>query len=272
MIGREMNHAAKISPLARRAGPAGAARRGFTLIEVLVALALLVALTGLAWPMLDRQIRAAELPESASRVQSLLYMTRSSAMLEHRRHRIRFEPGVQQPFIEYEPDPIRAPGEFFTVPAAWAREQVLLGEVQVHHIQPGRPIYLRSLGIDEDPETVQQQIEEERQAQLEAGRTDDETVDAFTDLASGDDVELDENRPIIFFESDGTADWATIVLARIDPNEALEEEEVQSWVVLDGRTGLTTIREQVTQEQLNDPESTSRGRSWRFPTPPHSMN
>lgn len=229
-------------------------RRGFTLLEVLLALALFVILAAMAWPLMQAQIVAAELPESASRVRSLLYMTRSSAMLEHRRHRIRFMPDEQQPVIEIEPDPIVEPGLFIPVDYAWAEEPALLADIEVHRVLPGRPAYMRPVSVSEegavDPLEAEP-VDEEETSAVES--TSAKLQAARSDGMGGQEAEIDELRPIILFEADGSTEWATLVLSRLPPTEELLEEEPQSWVVLDGRTGLATIRDAVTQKQLNDP-------------------
>lgn len=226
----------------------------FTLIEILIALTLLGLLTVLAWPTMQSRITSMELPESASRLQSLLYMTRSSAMMEHRRHRLRFEPGTQQPLVEYEPDPILSPGAFVEVPADWAREPVLQEDVQVHEIRVDRPIWLRALSENEDIETIRKEEERLREERLDGGQTEGIIADErFAGSGPNDEAEIDETRPMILFEPDGSADWATIILASVPPEETLDEEAPQLWIVLDGRTGLAKIQEAITEEQLSDP-------------------
>ena len=229
-------------------------RRGFTLLEVLLALSLFVLLAAMAWPLMQSQIVAAELPESASRLRSILYMTRASAMLEHRRHRLRFIPQEQQPIVEIEPDPIVEPGVWVPVGYDWAEEPALLAEIEVHRVLPGRPAYMRPVSVSEegavDPLEAEPVAEEETSA---VESTSAKLQAARSDGMGGQEAVIDELRPIILFEADGSSEWATLVLSRIAPSEELPEEEPQSWVVLDGRTGLATIRDAVTQKQLNDP-------------------
>jgi len=230
----------------------------FTLIEIMIVLGLLVLLTSMAWPAMESQIRASELPESADRVRSMLYMTRCQAVLEHRRYRIRFEPNQQQPIIEYEPDPIRRSGEFEPVTSGWAAEAVLLAEVQVHEIRLGRPVWTKPLSITSNPDELEKEQEEEEEedegTEAEFGADEHERELFLRSMPLDEDIEVDENRPMIVFEADGSSDWAVLVQARVDPEEELEEEEQQLWVVLDGRTGLAYVREKVTEEQLSDPE------------------
>jgi len=238
-----------VSPVNRVRG-----RRGFTLLELLLALSLLLLLTAMAWPLMQSQIVAAELPESASRIRSLLYMTRSSAMLEHRRHRVRFAPDVQQPLIEIEPDPIIEPGRFVPVLQDWATEPALLSDVQVHRVNPGRPAYMRPVsaedGAAQDPLAVETPVEETGPA---TDSTSAKFQAAMSDGLGGQEAEIDERRPVILFEADGSTDWATLIISRTLPTEELPKDQPEAWVVLDGRTGLAIIRDAVTQSQLDDP-------------------
>ncbi len=232
--------------------PARQPDRAFTLLELLIVLGLLVLLAGISWPILQNQITAAELPESAIRVRDMIYLARTEAAMQHRRVRIRFEPQDQQPIIEYEPDPVEYPNQWEEIRASWwlkeMKGRLLLGDVQVHEIRLGRPPYLRPLGLEEDPRQLLEQAEDEQEfvQELDAGAVLT-TVEQSTE-------EIDENRPWIFLEPDGSVEWATLVLAKVRLEEPLEEEQRQVWVVIDGRTGLTSVREKVSEEQLLDPD------------------
>lgn len=221
----------------------------FTLVEVLITLSLLVLLASIAWPAMQSQITASQLPESAERVRSALAMARCEAVMEHRRFRIRFAKGDQQPKIEYESDPINKPGVYEASTADWVHESLLLADVQVHDIQPGRPVYLQALSTTTDPDAARKQAEKVQQdkqerEQLRAG---------FGQGAQKQETEDDPLRPAIIFEPDGSVDdWATLILARVRSEDTLEEDQPQTWIVLDGRTGLATVREKVTEEQLSD--------------------
>jgi hypothetical protein len=184
----------------------------------------------------------------------MLYMARCEAVMEHRRYRIRFEPGEQQPLIEYERNPIRSPGEFEPAPSGWAQEPILLGDVQVYEVTLGRPYWTKPLSLTSSADELEEDQEEGEEEEL-AAESDEERREQEAFLWGGlrdEDLEVDENRPMIVFEADGSSNWATLILARVDPEVQLEEEEQQSWVVLDGRTGLASIRDQVTEEMLED--------------------
>lgn len=233
-----------------RRGPAATSAPAFTLLEILIVLGILILLASIAWPAMESQIKAAEMPESADRIRSMLFMARCEAVMEHRRHRIRFDPEHQQPFIEIESDPIRRPGEFDTITSGWAVEPMVLGDVQVHEVRLGRPVWTMSLATTDDPDEAEEQADPGFEQESEDEEREREAF--LNNIAGDEDIEVDENRLMIVFEADGSSGWATLVLARIDPEDELEEEEPQLWVVLDGRTGLATVRKNVTEEQLAD--------------------
>lgn len=219
-------------------------RSAFTLLEILLVVGLLVALTLMAWPALSNRITASELPESANKLQSLLFMARSQAVSDHKRYRVRFDQGLEQPLVEVEPDPINAAGEWVETAEPWAADYVLLGDVRVHAVKLGRPVYL-----------TPQVTRDDAQAQSDEGlsgvltRAQEEVaklVQGKKGLGEGEDW------PAIIFDVDGRTDWATVILAKIDPDEELTHEHEQRWVVLDGRTGLAQITEQVTEVELAD--------------------
>jgi len=219
--------------------------RAFTLLEVLIVLSLLVLLVGLSWPALSNRLNAAQLPETADRFRSLLYLTRSAAMMDHMRYRIRFVQDVQQPVIEFEPDAIGRPGEYVESSAEWAAGFPLPDNVHVHDVIPGRPAYLTPVSANPPEEEVGVETTTDLNEQ-NAGASDAAT--SFVDQMK--DEGADARRPGIVFETDGTADWATIVLSELPASEALDGSQRQYWVVLDGRTGLATVREGITEEEL----------------------
>jgi prepilin-type N-terminal cleavage/methylation domain-containing protein len=237
-------------PVSRVPAGGGGSARAFTLIEVLITLSLLVLLASMAWPALQTQITSSELPESAERVRSALAMARCEAVMEHRRFRVRFVKEEQQPKIECEADPINQPGVFTASTADWANEPMLLADVQVHDIQTGRPVYMQALSMTTDPDSARKQAE---QAQLD--KQEREQLRLGMGSGSEDAGGIDPLRPVITFEPDGSVDdWATFILARVRPEETLEEEQQQVWIVLDGRTGLAMVHPKVTMDQLSDPK------------------
>jgi type II secretory pathway pseudopilin PulG len=231
---------------ARRRGRAPA----FTLLEILLVVSLLSLMALFAWPRLETRVLSSELPESADRFRSVLAMARAAAVMDHCRYRIRFAPGEQQPYIEYEPDPIRAAGEYFPATAGWAQESPLMGDIEVHEVRPGRPEFLTPVATEPEAEPAPEATEVEGRTEGELMELQQEQEEFTLSTAALGEAEIDEHRPPIVFEPDGSSDWATIILARIPPTEDLAEDDPQKWVLIDGRTGIAVVREVVTEEQV----------------------
>jgi len=238
-------------------------RGAFSLVEVLIVLALLVILAGFAWPALETQIVGAELPESASHFRDTLFMARSEAIKENRRIRIRFEPEKQQPIIEIEIDPIEYANEWEPVKSAWAEqamESLLLADVQVHRIKPGRPEFTKPISINDNPE-LDNDDEKPTLKDEEIGALDTDDFYAILDdidpksAMADSEYPVDEDRPVIQFDPHGNGDWALITIARKAPGEELEDEDPAYWILLDGRTGLATIREPISEDDKLNPDN-----------------
>lgn len=214
---------------------------------------LLALLASLAWPIMERRYSAAQLPESGVQFRSLLTMARASAMMDGCRYRVRFEPKQQHPVVEYEKDPFKAPGKYEPVKTDWTADERLLGDVQVHEIRGGRPEY--TLPFDDEPQTSDvdelNAMTDEQAAADTAEPQPDEEAPAVGVMAQSD-VPIDEARPPVVFESDGSTDWATLVLAAVPPGDELTDKTPQLWIEIDGRTGLVTIREPLTEAQMAD--------------------
>lgn len=76
---------------ARRAAADASARRGLSLLEVLVAVAIVVALAGIALPWVASRVESRLLPESASRLSAFLMLARAEAMSSGRLVAVRLE-------------------------------------------------------------------------------------------------------------------------------------------------------------------------------------
>lgn len=198
------------------------ARRGFTLVEILVVILLLVALAGMVVPAIRSDTPQQKLERSADRFSSLLGMSRAEAMLEGRPYRITWPSGRDsadgtvgsfQPLIEHEADPLGSPGQYEQIAASWARQPVLEPDVQVRLVQPG-DLNLAALSATQG-------------------------TFALPSEPSLVDVQL---RP------DGTADPAVFVVSITPGDDA--QEELQVWVVLDGITGLSKVRAPPTPAQF----------------------
>jgi len=202
------------------------AGRAFTLLEVLLVIALLAVLAGLAMPVMFGELARRELTESAENVRSLVVMARANAMISGNRYRIRWDVEWRQPIVEYEPDAIDAPEEFVVVEAAWAREDVLLRRVNCHEVLLGRPAQFELVVVEEEDgdSSEPDQVEE------------DLTEDEF-------------GRATLVFDATGRVDWATFVIGRGEVGELTEEAE-QLWVVVDGRTGQVLVETPLDEEAL----------------------
>jgi prepilin-type N-terminal cleavage/methylation domain-containing protein len=199
--------------------------RGFTLLEVLLVIGLLAALAALAMPVMFGELSRRELTESAENVRSLVVMARANAMISGNRYRIRWDAEWRQPIVEHEPDAVGAPEEFVAVQASWARDDVLLREINCYEVWLGRPVqYELVVEEAEDDSSEQDQVEE------------DLTEDEF-------------GRPTLLFDATGRVDWATFVIAKGQVDELAEDAE-QLWVVVDGRTGQVLIERPLDEESL----------------------
>ncbi len=93
----------------------------FTLLEVLLVIALLAGMAAIVWPSLGSQQSRAELDNAASQLASFLSMSRSTAMSTGRRYRCVFSENGLIATIEVEDNPIEFPGVFERLKSHWAR-------------------------------------------------------------------------------------------------------------------------------------------------------
>lgn len=111
-----------------------AAARAFTLMELVIVIALMGILAFVVLSNLDGSASAEKLRESAGRMEALVSMCRAQAMNESRTYqmRIRQDGSVQ---VRAQRDAILAPNEFVEVPNAWARLEFTLDTVWVDRVQ-----------------------------------------------------------------------------------------------------------------------------------------
>jgi len=216
-------------------------RRAYTLMEVALVMAILVAIAGFVIPNFTRDLEAQRLPGSARKLRSLLTLVRANAAFDGLRYRIRFpredeeDPmgGTRQPIIEREDDPLEAPEEFNVVTTPWAVGNTLLKGVWCSEVRLGRP-------------TIDKLLEREDRSEL-----DELFQDEFEDF--------DPLKPPLIVEPDGTSEWAVFVLTDAEegtPIEALDDfEDTDAFklieVIMDGETGLTYLQRPFYEEELD---------------------
>lgn len=220
-------------------GTTGKFRRGMTLIEILVVLSLLALLAVFFIPNYIREVQESRLLNSAYQLRSMIYLTRTHAMLDGIRYRLRFvdaenyegdsyvDPSAgMQPLVERESNDPESYGEFLPSTETWTRGITLYEGIRCISVQLGRPTFR------------------------------DDMAEAFGDE---DDEEFESNDSVfaeLVFEPDGTCDWATFVLTNADEELSLEdissEEDFDAetlQVIVDGRIGQAWIQRYLTDDE-----------------------
>lgn len=112
-----------------------AAAPAFTLLEVLIVIALLGMMTALLWPDFGAAQRSERLTESARRMNALIQMCRARAMLESRQYRITIrQDGTLH--VTRQLDPLLAPQVYFPVRRSLTDVEPLLEKVWVESLEP----------------------------------------------------------------------------------------------------------------------------------------
>ena len=204
--------------------------RAFTLIEAVLVIGIILAISALVVPNFLRQFKQDELPRSGRQLRSLITLTRAHAAFDGKRYRIRFPgeddleslDGSEQPLLEREDDPIEDPDIFNRISAPWVVGDIFLGEVRCAEVRLGRPTIQRLQDL--------------------RNRTGDDIAKALKKEDKLD--QLDPERPPLIIEPDGTSEWATFMLTTAPPYLALDELDDQPRVdvILDGTTGLAWLQ------------------------------
>ena len=108
-----------------------AAGAGFTLLEMVLAMVLVVLLASLAVGGLLGTLESTRTKEHASRIASLLRAARAEAANSACRLRLSFDPETTQPLLGIERDPLGDPGVFEPVDNWWVRLASLDSGVRV---------------------------------------------------------------------------------------------------------------------------------------------
>jgi type II secretory pathway pseudopilin PulG len=120
-------------PVRRNAG------RGFTLIEILLVLGLLVTMMSVMTLAVGGWLSASTLENGAAQVESALRLARADAANQGRRVRLVFPGADTATQILWEPDPLAAPGEFVDYGACTWRECLAVDGLQVSRCDPVGP-------------------------------------------------------------------------------------------------------------------------------------
>lgn len=193
-------------------------RSAFTLLEVLMVIALLAMVAAITWPDFGQARRSEELDESARRMKTLVQMCRAQAMNEARRYRLTFrEDGTIN--VTRQRDPILAPHEYFRFRDPWAEVAFVLEHVWVEALLP----------LPEGPAPME--LEDEL---LEFDEFEDEPI-LVTEL---------EFPYVLNFEPDGISNSLRWIL-RDDDGRGLE-------LTLDGRLGR--VRVEPVEKLSDEPE------------------
>ena len=110
-------------------------RRAFTLLEVLLVIALLGFLASFLWPVFGDVANSRQLDESVERMKSLVAMCRAQAMNESCCYRLTFRVDGSLKLTR-QLDPFDAPHIYVRVRDDWAATPCLLEEVWVEAILP----------------------------------------------------------------------------------------------------------------------------------------
>ena len=209
--------------------------RAFTLLEIILVLGIVMAVTALALPNFIDEIKRNDLEGSARQLRSLLNLVAANACFDGKRYRLRFpeedeqDPlgGDQQPRVEREDDPLEEPEIFNLVTAPWAVGRTLLGEIRCAEVRLGRPTAEELLELDEMRSDIADALHE-----------------AFEEFSP-------HLRPVIF-EPDGASEWATFVLT--DAPWDVELDELEDYkrieVLFEGSTGMVWLQRPLYEEEL----------------------
>lgn len=212
-------------------------RRAYTLVEILLVVGILVAISAYVVPNFMDQIRADAMPRSARKLRSLITLVRAHAALDGKRYQIRFPNedeldalgGDQQPRVEREDDPFEEPEVFNLVTAPWAIQTTLLGDVWCPEIRLGHP-------------TIAEIIERRKRS---VDRIEEKLGEAFE--------EYEPQRLPLMVLLDGTSEWSTFVLTEAPRSIDLDELEdyPRLHLIVDGTTGLGWLQRPFYDSELD---------------------
>ncbi|MGH7200286.1 MAG: prepilin-type N-terminal cleavage/methylation domain-containing protein [Planctomycetaceae bacterium] len=206
-----------------------ALRRGFTLLEMLLVLAVLVLIAAIAWPSMQNIYRDLQLKESVGEVRTELASTRLHAVESGLAYQFRYEPDgrryVVVPF-EREPQPSAAGGGSTTMSSPGQPLPHVAGEL---------PEGLRFRAAVSGLSATEQMIARGQQV------SEPVAVEWLAGLPNAAELAGVQWSPPIVFYPDGTADDAAF--------EVVDEKRQLMVIAVRGLTGSVSTSD-VTQERL----------------------
>ncbi|MDM8008263.1 MAG: prepilin-type N-terminal cleavage/methylation domain-containing protein [Phycisphaerae bacterium] len=210
--------------------------RAFTMLEVLLVIALMGLLMALVYPSFDSDRRHRSLTESAERLRALIEMAHAKAMQEGIRYRISFpgtpdpndpdaETEVDIPFETLQPDVVRQvdpqgnPEAYGGFDADWKSQPILQAGTRCVSVLPGKPSYAINT----------------RWPIADPGMPEDKT----------------QFVPLTLFP-DGTTEWVTFILTDLPFETELEPQHFTRilYLIVDGRTGHVWMQRAMLNEEV----------------------
>ncbi len=205
----------------------GERQTAFTLLEVLLVIALIGLVAAVAWPDFGRARQVADLQESAWHMQTLVAMCRAEAMNTSRVHRVLIRPdGTVR--VQRQLDALLAPHVYVSVTEYWGREPILAEDVWVEAVErlPDGPPPYRIM--DDKLELPEVQIQPERIEEQEHGVAIDFAPDGSCPSLRW--VLRDPRGRAVLLTLDGrlgrvtTEDWESVSPEDVERPEPVEEE------------------------------------------------
>ncbi len=211
-------------------------RRAFTLIELLLAIALLAILAAFLYPNLKPEMQRRSLVESADRLRSLIVMCRAKAMQDGKKYRISF-PGTPDPLDPHADDRVDVP--FETLQPNIERQMDALGN----------PDWFG--GFDEGWKNINVMQDGCRCVAVRPGMPNFE-LSADTPIAGPSISEGWAEFVPLTFNPDGSCDWVTFTLTDLPPETTVQPGDIGHIinVMVDGRTGQVWLQRALLNEEV----------------------
>lgn len=190
-----------------RTPPARRRCSGFTLLELLLVLAVLVTVVSLTWPSVLRYLREQGIQEGAEAARAAAASTRIKAIDTGLTYQFRYEPGGRRfVVIPYDPPESIAASSTETD-----------GSIQTYPVLSGQLAEGTRFVIPEDEPAVAEGLPRE----------------SFVNLPDARDLEATTWGPPVLFFPDGTADDATFAI--------VNEDDLRVELAVRGLTGTLTV-------------------------------